>query len=242
MPHSVADRLGDGIRLLVDLLQHERLESGLLGPLVVPIELHGLVVDDGAVDVPERHAVARDGDDLAVGRKLHGPRLPEERRRIRGEEVLVDTEPDDQRDLVASADEEARVLGVDHDEGEVPFELGERSPHGFGEIALVVALDEVRDGLGVGLRGERVTFRTQARRQLAVVLHDAVQHDRELRRLTSGQRMCVRLRHAAVRRPARVAEAGSRRGRVRPGAFDEVAKRADGTDVLELAVLEQGDS
>ena len=77
------------------------------------------------------------------------------------------------------------MVVVDDDEGEVPFELGEREPHGLDEIALVVALDEVRDGLGVGLGGERVALRAQARLQLAVVLDDAVQDDRELRRAHS---------------------------------------------------------
>ena len=130
MAHPVADRLGDRVRLLVDLLQHERLEAGLLGPFVVPVELHRLVLDHLAVDVPERHLVGRDRDDLAVGRELHRPRLSEERGRVRGEEVLVDTEADDQRNLVASADEEAGVVAMDDDEGEVPFELGERAPNG----------------------------------------------------------------------------------------------------------------
>ena len=47
--HPVTDRLGDGVRLLVDLLQHERLEAGLLGALVVPVELDQLTLDRAAV-------------------------------------------------------------------------------------------------------------------------------------------------------------------------------------------------
>ena len=46
---AVADRLGDGVGLLVDLLQHEGLEAALLGALVVPVELDELVLDRGAV-------------------------------------------------------------------------------------------------------------------------------------------------------------------------------------------------
>ena len=47
--HAVADRLGDRLGLLVDLLQHERLEAALLGALVVPVELDELALDGGAV-------------------------------------------------------------------------------------------------------------------------------------------------------------------------------------------------
>ena len=53
--------------------------------------------------------------------------------------------------LVARADEEARMVVVDHDEREVALELVEREANGLDEIALVVALDEMRDRLGVGL-------------------------------------------------------------------------------------------
>ena len=45
VPHAVADRLRDRLGLLVDLLEHERLEPGLLGALVVPVKLDGLVLD-----------------------------------------------------------------------------------------------------------------------------------------------------------------------------------------------------
>ena len=49
LAHAVADRLGDGVGLLVDLLQHERLVAALLRALVVPVELDELVVDGRAV-------------------------------------------------------------------------------------------------------------------------------------------------------------------------------------------------
>ena len=46
---AVADRLGDCLGLLVDLLEHERLVAALLGALVVPVELDGIVLDRGPV-------------------------------------------------------------------------------------------------------------------------------------------------------------------------------------------------
>ena len=73
------------------------------------------------------------------------------------------------------------MVVMDHDEREVALELVEREPHGLDEVAFVVALDEVRDRLGVGLGRERVAVGHEARRELAVVLDDAVEDDRELR-------------------------------------------------------------
>jgi hypothetical protein len=54
------------------------------------------------------------------------------------------------------------VVVVDGDEREVPLELRERQANGLDEIALVVPLDQVRDGLGVGLGGERVPVGDEA--------------------------------------------------------------------------------
>ena len=154
----------------------------LLGALVVPVELDRLVLDGLPSACWKRRAFGPQRDDLAVARELHGARLAQERGRVRREEHLVRADPDDERHLVARADEEARVVVMDDDEREVALELVEREPHRLDEIAFVVALDEVRDGLGVGLGGERVPVGDEARRELAVVLDDAVQDDRELRR------------------------------------------------------------
>ena len=49
VPDAVADRLGDALRLLVDLLEHERLEPGALGCVVVPVD-----VDDVELAEPSR--------------------------------------------------------------------------------------------------------------------------------------------------------------------------------------------
>ena len=63
---AVADRLGDGLGLLVDLLEHERLVAALLGALVVPVELDRVVLDRRAVRAREDGAGGRDLDDVAV--------------------------------------------------------------------------------------------------------------------------------------------------------------------------------
>ena len=132
-----------------------------------------------------------DRDDLAVVRELHAARLGEERREVRGEEVLAVAEPDDHRGLVTHADEVIRMVVVDDDEGEVPLEACVGAAHGFDEVAVVGVLEQVRDDLGVGLGAERVAGGEQLVAQLAVVLDDPVQHDRELAVVARLERMRV---------------------------------------------------
>jgi len=54
------------------------------------------------------------------------------------------------------------MVAVDRDEGEVPLELGVGQADGLDQVAVVVVLDQVRDGLRVGLRREDVALLDQA--------------------------------------------------------------------------------
>jgi hypothetical protein len=98
----------------------------------------------------------------------------------------------------------------------VAVELGVRRADGRHEIALVQRADELRDRLGVGLRGELLAACLEGLAQLGVVLDDAVQHD-----LDAAARVVVRvgvgLADAPVGRPSGVADAGRRRRLVRDG-------------------------
>ena len=236
---AVADRLLDGVRLLVDLLEHEGLEAALLGALVVPVDLDDLLLDHLAVGAHERGARGRDGDDVAVVEVLDPARLAHERGHRRGEEHLALADPDHERRLLAHADEQVGMVVVDHDEREVALELAVGLAHRLGEVAVVVALDQVHHRLGVGLGAEGVALRDQLRLELAVVLDDPVEHDRELRVVAAGERVGVPLGDGAVRRPARVAEAvAGVRAVARRGVLQEL-EVADGADVVEPALLPQ---
>ena len=104
------------------------------------------------------------------------------------------------------------MLVVDDDEREVPLELAVRLAGRLDEVARVRALEQVDDHLGVGRGAERVPLGLERRLQLAVVLDDPVQDDRDLGPVAAAERMRVRLRDGAVRGPARVTEAGRRPG------------------------------
>ena len=75
--------------------------------------------------------------------------------------------------------------------------------------------------------------------ELAEVLDDAVVHDRDL---AVHVRMRVALGRAAVRRPARVADAGVPGERLGEQPAFEVAQLALGAAALEMAVLDGGDA
>jgi len=108
-------------------------------------------------------------------------RLAQERGDVRREEVLTGAEPDDERRLAPDPDEQVGMVVMDHDDGEVAFEERIDAREGGREIAVVLALEQVDDHLCVCLRPERVPLFEQLRLELAVVLDDAVDDDRNLR-------------------------------------------------------------
>ena len=55
--------------------------------------------------------------------------------------------------MEARADEHARMVTVDDDEGEMTLEFLVCGAHGLDEVARVMALDKVCDDLGIGLAG-----------------------------------------------------------------------------------------
>ncbi len=123
-----------------------------------------------------------------------------------------------------------------------PSSSANAQPDRLDEIAFVVALDEMRHRLGVGLGREGVAVSEQAGRELAVVLDDAVQDDRELRRIAAGERVRVRLGDGAVRRPACVRDARGRSRRVGAGEGLQVVEGADRAHVVETVALEEGET
>ena len=131
------------------------------------------------------------------------------------------------------------MVVVDDHEREVPFELGIRLPHRLDEVAGVVALDEMRDHLRVGLRAECVAFLDERILELAEVLDDPVEDDGEVGVVTPSERMRILLGHRTVRRPARVSETVGRRRAVLPGRVFQKLQVADGAHVVERSRLAQ---
>ena len=104
-----------------------------------------------------------------------------------------------------------------------------------------MAFDQVDDDLGVGLGAEGVALGLECLLQLAVVLDDSVQHDRELAVVATGERVRVLFGDRSVRRPARVPEPGRRDGAVLAGRVLQETEVPDRAHVVEAAVLAERD-
>src|SRR5207253_9086729 len=98
---------------------------------------------------------------------------------VGGEEVLPFAEPDDERRLTADAHEQVGMIVMDRDDREVALEQRVDARDRLREITVVLALEHVHDYLGVGLGRERVSVLEQMRLELAVILDDSVEDDRD---------------------------------------------------------------
>ena len=209
--------------------------------VVVPVKLLDLRMVGLHAVSEEPRPLRRDLDDLAVVGEYRAPRLAQERSDVRRQEVLAVAEADDERSLMADAGEQIGLIVVDRDDREMSLQLRVHPDEGLREIAVVLLLEQMDDDLGIGLRTERVPGFSQLLAKLAVVLDDAVEHDRELRRVAADEGMRILLGDCAMRRPARVAHAVARDGAVRAGGVDEMLQVADRADVVETVGFTKGD-
>ena len=182
--HAVAliarQGLAHGIRLLVDLLEHEALVAALLGDFLVPGHVDDRALARLAVRAEDADRIARRGHDLAVLEVHHAPGLGGEGGDRGGQERLAVADAGDQRALMARADEQFRMVAVNRDECEVALELDVRPLDGLDQVAGVSTLDEVRDDLGVRFRAEARAGADQLALERGVILDDAVEHDRDV--------------------------------------------------------------
>ena len=155
LAQPVGDRLGHGVRLLVDLLEHEGLVAALLGGLLVPVDLcRPRARSRSPSGVEEPRALGRDRHDLAVVDQLHAAGLGHERGDGGGDEALAVAEAHHQRALLAGAHQHVGLVGGHRDERVVAAQVVVGEPHGLDQVAVEVRGDQVRHHLGVGLGGE----------------------------------------------------------------------------------------
>jgi len=131
---AVEDRLGDRIRLLVDLLQHEGLVAALLRRVGIPVDLDDLALERLTGRGLERDRVAADRDDLVVVDVLDPARLLQEGGDRGGQERLTVAAADDQRALLARAHEDVGLVARQRDERVMALELVVGRPHGAREV------------------------------------------------------------------------------------------------------------
>jgi hypothetical protein len=165
--------------------------------------------------------------------------LGHERGDRRRDEALPLAEAHDERALLARAHQHARVVGRHRDERVVAAEVVVGEPHGLDQIPVEMGGDQVRHHLGVRLGGELGALGAETVAELGPVLDDAVEDDVEALRGVPV-RVGVRLRDAAVRGPARVADAG-RAVQVAVRARDRIAQVLEVPDGMDAADRAVGD-
>ena len=179
--HPFSDRVLDGLGLLEDLLEHEVGIAGLLCGLAVPVDRAPGSPNGSAVQRAHRDAVGCQHRELAVAEDENVPRLPQERRDVRGDERLLAAEPRDERRAAASEhDQGVRSIRRDTRDCKGALEVSGRAQDCRDEPVALVALDEVRDDFRVGLRAKPMPVRRQRLSDLTVVLDDPVVDDGEL--------------------------------------------------------------
>ena len=141
---AVADRVPERRRLLVDLLEHEGLVAALLGGVLVPVDLLRraggeleVAVPDGVDCRPRSTTTSSSSISMIVAG------LAQEGRDGRGDEALAVADAEHQRALAARGHQAAGLVHVGDDEGEVAAEAREHLAHGRGQVAAVLAGDQV---------------------------------------------------------------------------------------------------
>ena len=112
-----------------------------------------------------KHTPVR-GDDghLLVAEEDDVARVAEDRGNVRRHEELAVAEAHDDRRPVPDGDDFSRVVGRDQHQREQAAHQRQRAPHGVLEaVVLHLALDQVRDDLGVRLGDEPVPLIAEAR-------------------------------------------------------------------------------
>ena len=205
---AAAEGVGDGARLLVDLLEHEVPVATLLGHDRIPqdldrLALHGIAVDRRELDAlrgDHGHVVVLEDDDVA--------RVRQDRRNVRSDEHLTASQAHHHAaGALLGGDEAVGGRAAHHADRVRARDLVQRGAHGRFEPARLfqMVLDQMREHLGVGLRAERVAGRPQPLLDLEIVLEDPVVYDDEAAAAV-GVRMRVLFRRTPVRGPARVAD------------------------------------
>ena len=177
-------------------------------------------------------AVLQIGDRVGEGRQRDG---------VGAEIHLALAVADGERRSLPRADHQVVLAGEDDGERERALQPLQG---GLGRLDRRQALiqivgDEMQHRLGVGLGLEHVALGGELVAQLLEVLDDAVVHDGDA---LVHVRMGVALDRLAVRRPARVAEAGVALQRMVGEPQLEVLELALGAPAVEMAVLDGGDA
>ena len=199
-------RVAHGLRLLVNLLEHEVLVATLFRRLGVPVDLEDLLRHDFAAAIRDVHAVRLDDRHLTVIDDVGAPRARDDRGDVGRDEILPFAETDDKRIVLLRADQTVGMLARHEYESVRSFDTRKHLAHRGLEVAVVDFLQQVCDDLRIRLRLEGMTFFNQIFLQRHIVFDDAVVHNGKIARAVC-MRMCVAVRRTSMCRPTRMTDA-----------------------------------
>ena len=172
----------------------------------IPQDVLHLPVHVVAFEIAQLDAAARQHGHVAIGQKEHVARMAEDRRHVRSHEIFTVAQADHHRRTFPGCDDFIRIVAAQNGQRKDAAELFHRAANGLFEVAFEVFLYQVGNHFGVGLGDESVAFLLEFFFELQVIFDDSVvNHDD----IASAVAMLVGifLGRAAVRRPARVADA-----------------------------------
>jgi len=190
----------------------------------------------GCVDDPV--AMQLDIGDVAVLQICDAIGDARQRDRIGREEVLAVADADDERHPVARADDSMRLVAAHHRNRVAAAQTCGGALHGIEQIAVVQMIDQMRDRFAVGLAREHVAVRFEFRTQLIAVLDDPVVRQRDACVGVARREMRMRVLRdgRAVRRPARMRDAGVAGQCLRGDVALQVGDAIDATRPRQRAV------
>ncbi len=198
-------RIDQGLRLFIDLLAQEMLETAFLRGHRIPADVGGFALDRSPVKGCDSNTLTRDFCHLAIFEVKHAPCMLEDRRHVGGNKILALAQPDNNwRCGLCGQQATAIIVGKDHDR-KGAFEFAHSRPSGLHELHSLIHMmvDQLRDDFGVGLRMEGPATLLESLLQLQKVLDDPVVDDHNLARTV---RVGILLAGRPVGSPARVAD------------------------------------
>jgi hypothetical protein len=217
------ERVGNGAGLLEDFFLHVVTVRPQFGRAAVGV--HGFHGAGHGLVIAVHHPVFAqlDVDHVALFQVHDLVGHAGQCHRVAGQKGFALAHTQNQRRARTRTDHALRLVFVEHGNRVRAMQLADGGFDGFKQVALVHAVDQVRDDLGVGLAQKHIALGLQSGAQCFVVFDDAVVHQSHLAglgvccaRAVAEVRVRVVHRGCAVRGPTRVGNAGA--------AFDVVGR------------------
>ena len=225
--------VGNGARLLPDLLQHEVLVAALFRLDGIPENARDVAMDGLAVEIGKLHSRQRQDGHVPVGKKINVAGVMKDAGDIGGNERFAFAHADHNRRPKASGNNLVGLAGRENSQRKRATQPLHGQAHSrfeenwlSGRFGFLLHLfDQVRNDLGVGFGDEDVALLGEFPLQVKVILDDAVMHHDNAAGAVAMW-MCVLFGGSPVGGPACVADAEGALDRMLAKHFFQVRQLA----------------